>query len=92
MDYEKDPDDLEFIQFQSLVFNKVLIHYERLASSPGTFSQDHVYFAAEALLKAKDAYDIWKTTQPIYRKNNVVELVIRLGTATAKAWLRSRAG
>jgi hypothetical protein len=64
LDVRADPDDREFLQFQTLAFNRVLEHYQRLVSAgPRSWSWRDSLVLADALVKAQAAYDAWCRSQ-----------------------------
>ena len=76
LDIKADPDDKELIQFQAQVFNKVLVHYEQLvADSNHQWAWRDVIFGAEAILKAKYAYEMWRMSEGVERHRWVAAMV-----------------
>lgn len=82
LDVRGDLDDKQLLQFQSVVFTKVIEHYERVASDPKhRWSWADAGFAAEAFMKGLSAYEMWRRDTGGKNRHWVIEFFRRLAAA-----------
>jgi phage terminase large subunit-like protein len=80
-----DLNDRQLLQFETVVFSRVIDHYEKLAQD-----QNHKWtwwdtaWAAEALMKAYDACEMWRRSSGEEARYWLIEFLRRLASALLK--------
>ena len=84
LDIDHNNDDLELVQFESLVFSEILGYLNKRSLNPDyVWAMRDVYWVAEAFLKGWRAWNLWKGPRFIKTAQFFV-LLARIATQLVK--------
>jgi hypothetical protein len=78
----KDVDDKNLLQFETVVYSKIIDYYEKLAADPNhQWDWWDLNYAAEGIMKANDVYERWRAKTGEQSRYWLIEFIRRFAAA-----------